>query len=133
MANSKRVTRRRFLKAAGAAAVGLPVLMNPRTLRAAGMKKLRLAEAPFISKGPNMIAFAKGYYKKMGLDCSFKWFFDGGLIIAPLLAGEVDIGSLTPSAGIFNAIARGADIKMFLDGGTATTRERSYGHQVAVL
>lgn len=130
MGNKKRITRRSFLKAAGAGTVvaSLPaVMINPPVARAAGRKKLNLAEAPFISKGPNMIAFAKGYYKKMGLDCSFKWFFDGGLIVAPLLSGEADIGSLTPSAGIFNAIARGADLTMFLDGGTAMTRERSYG------
>ncbi|MEE9274561.1 MAG: twin-arginine translocation signal domain-containing protein [bacterium] len=122
------LTRREFIKAmgAGAAAASVPVYLNPRASHAAKMQKIICAEGPFISKGPNMIAFSKGFYKKMGLDVQYKWFFDGGLIVAPLLAGEVDIGSLTPSAGFFNAVARGGDLMMFLDGGTESRRDRSY-------
>jgi len=128
MSKKKGLTRRQFIKAvgAGAAAASLPVYFNPRVSRSANMKKIVYGEAPFISKGPNMIAFAKGLYKKMGLDVELKWFVDGGLIVAPLLAGELDLGSLTPSAGFFNAVARGGDLTMFLDGGTESRRDRSY-------
>ncbi len=121
-------TRRQFIRTVGvgAAAASLPVYLNPRVSRSAKMTKILCGEAPFISKGPNMIALAKGFYKKMGLDVSFKWFFDGGLIVAPLLAGELDIGSLTPSAGFFNAVARGGDLTMFLDGGTESRKDRGY-------
>lgn len=124
------VSRRRFLKysGAGAAAVGLPALVGNHVLAQTknSMTKVVLADGPFISKGATMIAFEKGYFKKLGLDVEYKWFMDGSLIVAPMVAGEVDIGTLTPSAGMFNAIARGADIHMFLDGGTDVDREHSY-------
>lgn len=128
MSKKTALTRRQFIKrvGAGAAAASIPVYLNPRTSHSAKMTKILYGEAPFISKGPNMIAHGKGFYKKMGLDVQYKWFFDGALIVAPLLAGELDIGSLTPSAGFFNAVARGGDLTMFLDGGTESKRERSY-------
>ncbi|MFQ5693300.1 MAG: twin-arginine translocation signal domain-containing protein, partial [Nitrospinota bacterium] len=128
MKKKGRLTRREFIKVvgAGAAAASLPVYLNPRVSRSAKMKRLLYGEAPFISKGPNMIAYSKGFYKKMGLDVSFKWFIDGALIVAPLLSGELTLGTLTPSAGFFNAVARGSDLTMFLDGGTESRRDRSY-------
>ncbi|MFQ5913420.1 MAG: ABC transporter substrate-binding protein [Nitrospinota bacterium] len=128
MSRRKGLTRRQFIRVVGtgAAAASLPVYMNPRVSRSAKMTKLVFGEGPFISKGPNMIAYSKGFYKKMGLDVQFKWFFDGALIVAPLLAGELDIGTLTVSAGFFNAVARGGDLTMFLDSGTEARRDRSY-------
>ncbi len=128
MSRNKNLTRRQFIKVvgAGAAAASVPVYLNPRVSRSAKMTKLLYGEAPFISKGPNMIALAKGFYKKMGLDVSFKFFFDGALVVAPLLSGELDMGSLTPSAGFFNANARGGDLTMFLDGGTESRKDRGY-------
>jgi NitT/TauT family transport system substrate-binding protein len=123
-------TRRRLLTYAGAGAVvaGAPAIVSNRVLGMShkGMTKVVLADGPFISKGAPMIALEKGYFKKMGLDVSYKWFMDGSLIVAPMIAGEVDLGTLTPSAGMFNAIARGAKIHMFLDGGTDLERKHSY-------
>ena len=128
MTKKQNFTRRHFIKTVGvgAAAASLPIYMNPRVSQSAKMTQLVYGEAPFVSKGPNMIAFAKGYYKKMGIDLKFKWFFDGALMVAPLLSGELDMGSLTVSAGFFNAVARGGDLTMFLDGGTESKKERSY-------
>ena len=120
--------RRRFIKTvgAGAAVASLPAVMIARPARSAKMTKILVGEAPFISKGPNMIALEKGYFKKVGLDVSFKYYFDGALMVAPLLAGELDIATLTVSAGFFNAVARGGDLTMFLDGGTESRKDRSY-------
>lgn len=133
MSEKKGLTRRTFIKTvgAGAAAASLPVYINPRVSRSAKMTQFVYGEGPFVSKGPNMIAFAKGYYKKMGIDLKFKWFFDGALMVAPLLAGELDLCSMTVSAGFFNAVARGGDLTMFLDGGTESKKERSYVVTVA--
>ena len=133
MSAKKGLTRRTFITTvgAGAAAASLPVYINPRVSRSAKMTQWVYGEGPFVSKGPNMVAFAKGYYKKMGIDLKFKWFFDGALMVAPLLAGELDLCSLTVSAGFFNAVARGGDLTMFLDGGTESKKDRSYVVTVA--
>lgn len=125
---SQPIRRRRFIKTvgAGAAAASLPFYINARAQSSGGKTKLVIGEAPFISKGPNMIALKKGYYKKVGLDVEFKYFFDGALIVAPLLSGELDHATLTVSAGFFNAVSRGGDLTMFLDGGTESKPDRSY-------
>ena len=128
MSKDKGMKRRDFIRAVGAggAIATLPAIIDARPARAAKMTKMVFGEAPFISKGPNMIALQKGYYKKMGLDVKFKFFFDGALMVAPLLSGELDLASLTVSAGFFNAVARGGDLTMFLDGGTEARPDRSY-------
>jgi NitT/TauT family transport system substrate-binding protein len=124
------VSRRTFLVSASAAtfAGGFPAIISSRALAqtSGGVTKLVLGDGPFISKGGAMVAFEKGFFKKLGLDVEYKWFADGGLVTSPLLAGEVDLGSLTPSAAVFNAIARGANIQMFLDGGTKLSKKHSY-------
>ena len=63
MSEKKGLTRRTFIKTvgAGAAAASLPVYINPRVSRSAKMTQWVYGEGPFVSKGPNMVAFAKGY------------------------------------------------------------------------
>lgn len=50
--------RRAFIKTAGAgvAVASVPGFMIARPARSAKMTKMLVGEAPFISKGPNMIA-----------------------------------------------------------------------------
>ena len=128
--SNKILSRRQALKSTSAAALiaGAPAIVSNNVLAKThqGMTKVMLADGPFISKGAAMIAFEKGYFKKLGLDVKYKWFMDGSLIVAPMIAGEVDVGTLTPSAGMFNSIARGAKIRMFLDGGTDLEKKHSY-------
>lgn len=119
--------RRKFLTGAAAAVAGFPTIVSSRALgQPAGAIKLVLGDGPFLSKGGMMIAYDKGLFKKLGIDLEIKWFTDGGLVMSPMLAGEVDIGSITPSAAMFNSIARGASLQMFLDGGTELSQKHSY-------
>lgn len=78
---------------------------------------VRLGDGPFISGGGMWTARERGYFEKLGVKIEFKKYMDGAFIVAPLLAGELDIGTLTPNAGIFNSVARGGQIVMILDRG----------------
>ena len=126
---SAKISRRKLIEtaSAGALAAGFPSIITSRALgqTRSGVTKLINGDGPFISKAPVMIAYEKGYYKKLGIDLEYKWFTDGGLVIAPLISGEIDVASPTPSAGLFNAIARGANIQMFLDSGTELSNKHS--------
>ena len=42
---------------------------------------------------------------------------DGALSVPSMVAGELDLTSVTPSAGLYNAIARGAQMVVILDRG----------------
>jgi NitT/TauT family transport system substrate-binding protein len=97
---------------AGAAAL---VLVTADSVRAAD--KIRIGEGPFITGGAFYVARDKGYFQKLDLDIEVKIFMDGALSVPSMVAGELDITSVTPSAGLYNAIARGAQMVVILDRG----------------
>jgi NitT/TauT family transport system substrate-binding protein len=104
----------RFLAALGAIAATLP-LVTGDAVRAAD--RIRIGEGPFITGGAFYIARDKGYFQKLDLDIEIKIFMDGALSVPSMVAGELDITSVTPSAGLYNAIARGAQMVVILDRG----------------
>ena len=79
--------------------------------------KIRIGEGPFITGGAFYIARDKGYFQKLDLDIEVKIFMDGALSVPSMVAGELDITSVTPSAGLYNTIARGAQMVVILDRG----------------
>src|SRR5262245_52977687 len=78
---------------------------------------VRVAEGPFISGGATYIAKEKGYFDKMGLDVVIRRFNDGSLAVPSIIAGELDITFMPAAANLFNAIAKGAPLVIFLDRG----------------
>lgn len=63
------------------------------------------------------IADKKGYFRDEGLAVNFTNFDTAAKMVAPLGAGQLDIGGGGPSAGLYNAIARGVDIKIVAEKG----------------
>jgi NitT/TauT family transport system substrate-binding protein len=78
---------------------------------------LRVAEGPFITGGAFLIAREKGYFKKLGLEIDTKTFIDGALAVPSLISGELDLTFMTANAALFNSIAKGAPLVLFLDRG----------------
>jgi len=72
------------------------------------------------------IAHKKGYFKAEGLEVSFVAFDSGARMVAPLGAGQLDVGAGSPSAGLYNAVLRGIPIKIVADKGSTP---RGYGYQ----
>lgn len=63
------------------------------------------------SDAPIFIALAKGYFTEAGLDVELVPFDTAANMVAPLGTGQIDIGSGAPTAGLFNAVRRGIDVK----------------------
>ena len=61
------------------------------------------------------VADARGYFKREGLNVNFVKFDSAARMIAPFASGELDVGAGGPSAGFFNAVARGIDIRIVAD------------------
>ncbi len=78
---------------------------------------VRVAEGPFVSAGAFFIARDKGYFKKVGIDIETQKFADGALALPAMIAGEIDVSTMPASAGLFNAISKGAPIAIVLDRG----------------
>src|SRR5919112_3119603 len=108
-----KMTRRLFLT--------LPVLslaitaVLPDSARAAD--RIRVGEGPFITGGAFYVARDKGYFKKVGLEIDTKIFIDGAMAVPSMVSGELDMTFMTANASLFNSIAKGAPILVFLDRG----------------
>ena len=61
------------------------------------------------------IAHKKGYYRDEGIDAQFVVFDSAARMIAPLASGDLDVAAGGISAGLYNAVARGIDIRMVAD------------------
>jgi len=85
---------------------------------AAANETIHVGEGPFISGGPYFIARDKGYFEKLGITIETKKFADGALAIPSMISGELEISNMPASAGLFNAVAKGAPLVMILDRGT---------------
>ena len=72
------------------------------------------------------IADKRGYFREEGLEVTLTPFNSAAKMIAPLGAGQLDIGGGSPSAGLYNAVGRGIDIKIVADKGSTPP---GYGFQ----
>ena len=77
--------------------------------------KVSIAVVNASSDAALFIADAKGYYKAEGIEAEFVSFDTGAKMVAPLGAGQLDIGGGAASAGLYNAVDRGIKIKIVAD------------------
>jgi NitT/TauT family transport system substrate-binding protein len=81
--------------------------------------KVRVGNVNTVSDVPIYIADKKGYFKQEGLDVEFISFNTAARMIAPLGAGQLDVGGGTVSAGLYNAVSRGIGIRIVADKGSS--------------
>ena len=110
-----RVSRRTFLAASGTASLG--VLASNHRAGAQAPETLNVGLSPFINQATIFMANEMGLFSKLGLDIRMKIFMDGALVVAPMVSAEVDIGVMTPNAGFFNSLHRGAPFRAVLCNG----------------
>jgi NitT/TauT family transport system substrate-binding protein len=79
---------------------------------------VRVGEGPFIAGGGYLIAREKGYFKKLDIEIQPREFQDGALAVPSMIAGEIEITTMTPNAALFNSVAKGAALTVILDRGT---------------
>ena len=81
--------------------------------------KVRVGNVNTVSDVPIYIADKKGYFKAEGLDVELIAFNTAAKMIAPLGAGQLDVGGGTVSAGLYNAYARNIGIRIVADKGSS--------------
>ena len=94
--------------------------------RAADPVVVRIGVVNASSDAGFFIADKKGYFKEEGLAVTFTPFNSAAKMVAPLGAGQLDVGGGSPSAGLYNAIERGIEIKIVADKGSTPP---GYGFQ----
>jgi NitT/TauT family transport system substrate-binding protein len=85
---------------------------------AASAEEVRVGVVGSASDGTFFIADAKGYFRDEGLSVAFVNFANVGEMLPALGTDQLEVGSGAPSAGLYNAVARGIDIKVVADKGS---------------
>src|SRR5829696_5294336 len=75
-------------------------------------ENVRLGSTAGASDAGFFIAEEKGYFREQGLIVDTTTFASATEIVAPLGAGQLDVGGGAPSAGLGNALARGITLKI---------------------
>lgn len=95
-----------------------PTVIPPSPTATPQPVKLKVGSLGGLSDSGVLIAFQRGYFKEQGIEVEFVKFNSGAQQIAPLGTGELDVGRGAITAGLFNAILRGIDIKIIADANT---------------
>ena len=61
------------------------------------------------------IAQERGYFRTEGINAKFVTFDSAAKMIAPFASGDLQVGAGGTSAGLYNAVARGIDVRMVAD------------------
>ncbi len=106
-----------YLRAIGIAGV-IGLLLAGPTPPAIGQTVLRLGVVASVSDAGFFVAQDKGYFTEQGLTVEFVPFQSAAQMVAPLGVGQIDAGGGAVSAGLFNALARGIDLRIVADKAT---------------
>jgi NitT/TauT family transport system substrate-binding protein len=106
--------QRLLLRMARAAALGVAAALLG-TAASAGAQELTVGVTGTTSDAPYFIADKKGYFKDEGLTVRFINFDSAAKMIAPLGAGQLDVGGGATSAALYNAVKREVNIKIVAD------------------
>jgi NitT/TauT family transport system substrate-binding protein len=83
--------------------------------RAQDLPTVKVGVISSLSMAPFYIADRLGYFKDEGLNVQFVQFDSVTNMVAPLGVGQIDVGGGALAAGIYNAVARGIDVKVVAD------------------
>ncbi|HZS01138.1 MAG TPA: ABC transporter substrate-binding protein [Chloroflexota bacterium] len=103
-------------KPATSAAAYRPTPLNPPV-------SLQVGVVSSSSDGGIFIAMDRGYFEEEGLQIETQQFQTGVDQIAPLGAGQLDVGTGAIAAGLYNAIGRGVPLRMVADKGSTPAPE----------
>jgi NitT/TauT family transport system substrate-binding protein len=79
---------------------------------------VRIGVLPNVSDSGTYIALERGYFLEEGINLELVPFDSAGPQVAPLGAGQLDVGGGSASAGLYNAIAREVPLKIVADRGS---------------
>jgi NitT/TauT family transport system substrate-binding protein len=111
---------------AGFAATALPRIAPAQDSSAA----LKIGVTTALTTAPLYISDRMGFFKDEGLTVDIIDFVSAAAMVAPLGAGQLDVGAGVISAGLYNAVARGIHVRAVADLGSDPP---GYGFQWLVI
>jgi NitT/TauT family transport system substrate-binding protein len=91
---------------------------------------VKFGQVGSVSDGAIFIADAKGYFKEQGITLEAVPFASAAQMVAPLGTGDLDAGGGAPSAGLYNAVNGGVQLRIVADKGTITP---GHGYEAVIV
>ncbi len=91
---------------------------------------VKLGQVGGISDAAIFIGIEKGYFKEQGIDIDSQRFDSAARMVPFLGTGQLDVGAGSPSAGLYNAIARDVPVKIVADKGNMNP---GHGYEAMVV
>src|SRR5215208_6295103 len=79
--------------------------------------RVRMGHLVTLALAPLAVAETRGYFAEEALDVEFVNFDSGARMVAPMAAGQLDVGQGSHSAGLFNALNSGIELRIVSDNG----------------
>lgn len=89
-----------------------------RSASAEELTTVRVGVVPSMTETSFYIADKLGYFRAEGIDVKFIRFNSAANMVAPLGTGQLDVGGGALSAGLYNAVGRGIDVRIVADLGS---------------
>jgi NitT/TauT family transport system substrate-binding protein len=124
MKPSAQLSRRAALALAGGASAAAALGIGPAAAQEPTEVTIGIVNSS--SDVSFFIAEHQGYFKAAGIVPKYVVFDSGAKMTSSLGVGQLDVGGGGPSAGLYNAIARGIDIKIVADKGS---QPKGFGFQ----
>ncbi|MBU1997873.1 MAG: ABC transporter substrate-binding protein [Candidatus Omnitrophota bacterium] len=91
--------------------ISINLLYNPKVY-SEELEKVKVYYQPIISRAPFIIAYEEGYFKEEGLDLELLKFRNSSEAMIMLLQGSIDVLPGAVTAGSFNAVKEGRNLKI---------------------
>ncbi|MDP4593030.1 MAG: ABC transporter substrate-binding protein, partial [Beijerinckiaceae bacterium] len=95
--------------------LALMALATAAPAQAQQRDQVRLGWLKSLTDSAIYIAIKKGYFTDENIEIVSTQFRSGANMVVPLGTGELDVGAGSPSAGLYNAVARGVKIIIAAD------------------
>jgi len=91
---------------------------------------IKFGQVGSVSDAAIFIADAKGYFKEQGITLEAVPFTSAAQMVAPLGTNELQAGGGAPSAGLYNAVDRGVQVRIVADKGSLTP---GHGYEAVIV
>jgi NitT/TauT family transport system substrate-binding protein len=91
---------------------------------------IRFGQVGSVSDAAIFIADAKGYFKEQGITLEAVPFTSAAQMVAPLGTNDLQAGGGAPSAGLYNAVDRGVQVRIVADKGSLTP---GHGYEAVIV
>ncbi len=73
---------------------------------------IKIGVTPLLTVSGLYVALDRGYFAEQGIDVAMENITDPTTMVPSLATGQIDVGNGAMSAGLWNALARGADLRL---------------------